>query len=116
MTEGYGNLFEYLLADPSWARPTLDVAYPADYRRLALFERLYLLRRHATWLLYERALYAGDDYEALGQSYAELFTRTLGVEHAPEPYLAELNRPVRGDTPAGWGVRGAASPVPTERV
>src|SRR4051812_24309890 len=89
VTEGYGNLFEYLLADPGWARPTLDVAYPADYRRLALFERLYLLRRHATWLLYERALYAGDDYDALGQSYAELFTRTLGVEHAPEPFLAD---------------------------
>jgi hypothetical protein len=90
VTEGYGCLFEYLLAEPSWVRPALDLGNPADYRRLALFERLYLLRRQATALLYERALYAGDDYEALAQSYAELFTRTLGVEHAPEPFLADV--------------------------
>ena len=32
VTEGYGNLFEYLLADPAGRRPALDVAYPADYR------------------------------------------------------------------------------------
>ncbi len=90
VSEGYGLLFESLLAEPSWARPALDLAHPTDYRRLALFERLYELRRQATALLYERALYAGDDYEALAQSYAELFTRTLGVEHAPEAFLADV--------------------------
>ncbi|HLH23857.1 MAG TPA: hypothetical protein VK066_15140 [Chloroflexota bacterium] len=90
VTEGYGYLFEHLLMEPSWVRPALDVAHPADYLRLAQFERLYGLRRQATMLLYARALHAGDDYEALAQSYAELFTRTLGVEHAPEPFLADV--------------------------
>jgi hypothetical protein len=91
VTEGYGFLFEHLLAVPAWVRPTLDIEYPADYLRLVHLERLYLLRRYATKVLYERALYASDDYEALAQSYAELFTRTLGVEHAPEPFLADVD-------------------------
>jgi hypothetical protein len=90
VSEGYGLLIEQLLANPSWARPALDIERPTDYLRLAAFERLYELRRHATKVLYERALYASDEYEALAPSYAELFTRTLGVEHAPEPFLADV--------------------------
>jgi hypothetical protein len=91
VTEGYAFLFEHLLTDPNWVRPFLDVERPQDYLRLAYFERLYLLRRYATKLLYERALYTADDYDALAQSYAELFTRTLGVEYGPEPFLADVD-------------------------
>jgi len=85
----YGLLFEHLLAEPAWLDRYLEFERPADYLRLAAFDFLYRARRCATRLLYEQELYRAEDYERLAERYVELFTTHLGVEHHPEPYLAE---------------------------
>jgi len=87
--ESYGLLLQHLLTDSRWLREYLGFAQPVDYCRIAFFERLYQVRRCATQLLYEQELHRAEDYEALAQRYVELFTRHLGIEHAPEPFLAE---------------------------
>ncbi len=89
--KSYGFLFEHLLADPAWLERYLEFDNPADYLRLVWFNRLYRVRRYATRMLYEQELHRGGDYERLAQRYAELFTASLGVEHSPEPFLADVD-------------------------
>jgi hypothetical protein len=86
-----GLVFESLLLEPGWLEPRLELEHPADYLRIAQFERLYQARRDATRLLYDQALYRSDNLDALADRYVETFTYHLGVEHAPEPFLAEGN-------------------------
>jgi hypothetical protein len=91
VTESHAFLLEHLLSDAGWLERVLSREYPVDYLRLAFFERLMMLRRYATKLLYERELHRGEDYERLASRYAELFTRNLGVEYGPEAYLADVD-------------------------
>jgi hypothetical protein len=86
---GHGLLFAHLLADPRWLERYLELDHPADVVRLALFERLYHLRRACATLEYARALNQGQDYDALALHYAEVFGAALGIEHAPEAFLAD---------------------------
>jgi hypothetical protein len=85
----YGQLLESLLLEPGWLEPRLDLERPADYLRLAHFERLYAARRDATGILYAQRRYRTDNGDALASYYVESHTRYLGVEHAPEPFLSE---------------------------
>jgi hypothetical protein len=91
VTESYAFLLEHLTTEVNWLRRHLEFDYPADYLRLALFQRLYMLRRYATKLVYEQELHRGEDYEALSQRYVELFSGNLGVEYGPEPFLADVD-------------------------
>ena len=85
----YGHLLDSLLTEPGWLEPRLDLEHPADYLRIAHFQRLYEARRDATGVLYAQTRYRTDNGDALAEHYVELYTRHLGVEHAPEPFLAE---------------------------
>jgi hypothetical protein len=86
----YGFLVERLLAEPAWLERYLAIDYPIDHVRVAQLQYLYVLRRCASYLLYEQILHREDNYDALAEAYAELFTRTLGVEHAREGFLTEV--------------------------
>jgi hypothetical protein len=85
----YGYLLESLLTEPSWLESRLDLEHPADYLRTAQFQRLYEARRDAAGILYAQTRYRTDNADALADFYVELHTRHLGVEHAPEPFLAD---------------------------
>lgn len=85
-----GRLLESLLLVPAWLERYVEYEQPADFRRLGLLQRLTRVRRAATGILYTQEFYRTDDFDALARRYAELFTLHLGVEHAPEPFLAAI--------------------------
>lgn len=89
LQESYGLLWASLLCEPAWLSRYLDLEAPTDAVRVARLERLYGARRAAVAVLWESMLHRGDDYDRLATRYAELFTRELGVEHAPALFLAD---------------------------
>lgn len=91
VTEGYAFLLNYLSTDRLWLSRYLDFAESDDYRRFVLFQKLYMLRRYATKLLYEPELHRAAEPEALAERYADLFSEHLAVRYFPEEYLADLD-------------------------
>jgi hypothetical protein len=91
VTEGYAFLLNYLSTDPLWLRHRLDFGDSDDYRRFALFQKLYMLRRYATKLQYELELQRSPEPEPLAARYADLFTDQLLVRYFPEEYLADVD-------------------------
>ena len=91
VTEGYAFLLNYLTTDPLWLRQQLDVGDPGEYLRFALFQKLYMLRRYATKLLYEPELHRAPEPDPLAERYAELFTEHLLVRYFPEEYLSDVD-------------------------
>ncbi len=88
VTEAYAVLLSRLTENAAWLRRQLDVDDPHELARLASFGRLYRLRRAATEVLYERALYREREPEALAERYVELFSGALRLRVFPEEHLA----------------------------
>jgi hypothetical protein len=91
VTEGYAFLLNYLSSDPLWLGRLLDFNDSDDYRRFVLFQKLYMLRRYATKLLYEPQLHRATEPEPLATSYTDLFSQHLLVRYFPETYLADVD-------------------------
>lgn len=91
VTEGYAFLLNYLSTDRVWLRRHLDFADSEEYRRFVLFQKLYMLRRYATKLLYEPELHWAVEPGALAEQYAALFGEHLAVRYFPEEYLADVD-------------------------
>jgi hypothetical protein len=89
LLESYGLLWTSLLCEPAWLARHLDLEGWTDAARVARLERLYGARRAAVTALWDPMVHRGDDYDRLATQYTELFTRELGVEHAPALFLAE---------------------------
>lgn len=91
VTEGYAFLLHYLSTDRLWLRHQLDWDDSDEFRRLALFQKLMMLRRYATKLLYEPELHRAPEPERLAERYADLFSHHLMVRYFPEEYLADVD-------------------------
>lgn len=91
LTEAYAFLLEYLTTDPKWLEQHVQVATLTDYLRVFLFQKLYMLRRYATKVLWEPRLHRQTDDEDMAEHYAEFFTQRLGVQYFPEEYLSDLD-------------------------
>jgi hypothetical protein len=91
VTEGYAFLLNYLGTDRVWLRHQLDFGDSEDYRRFVLFQKLYMLRRYATKLLYESELHRASDPHPMAERYAELFSDYLMVRYFPAGYLADVD-------------------------
>jgi hypothetical protein len=89
VTEGYAFLLQYLLHSRRWLRGVLGIENASDYLEHARFKKLWLLRRYASKLLYEQELHA--DVEKGQQRYVSILGDELGVEIAPENYLADTD-------------------------
>ncbi|MDF1505216.1 hypothetical protein [Roseisolibacter sp. H3M3-2] len=83
VTEGYAMLLDHLVLDAGWLRrySELDAARTAEWRRLAAFQELYLLRRYAGKLRYELLLHGGLPLDAAPDAYVELMEDATGVRH-----------------------------------
>jgi hypothetical protein len=84
-------LLEHLLYSPPWLRRHLGLADSGAYLSMARFHKLYFLRRYAAKLLYELELHATGDVRAHGKRYCDLLTAHVGVRHAPEDYLSDVD-------------------------
>jgi hypothetical protein len=89
VTEGYAFLFQYLLLNNDWLRRSLDIEDSAQYLRLERFRKLWLLRRYASKLIYERKLHTQP--EGAEHEYVSLLGETLGVAISAENYLADTD-------------------------
>jgi hypothetical protein len=60
-----------------------------DYRRFALFQKLWFLRRYGSKLIYEQGLHA--EVEGADQEYVSILNDALSVTIAAENYLADTD-------------------------
>ncbi len=91
VTEGFAFVLEHLVYNPEWLRRRLGLKDTADYMAFSRFHLLYMLRRYAAKLQYERDLHSGDNVRSRAKRYADLLTAALGVRHSPEDYLSDLD-------------------------
>ena len=103
VTEGYAFLLAYLLINRRWLSRILGVSVkdpvPRDpcgkgedgreYLRLALFNKLYFLRRYASKLLYEQELHT--NLAGAEKRYVSILGENLGVKIGPEYHLDDVD-------------------------
>jgi hypothetical protein len=91
VSETYAFLFQHLLQDPLWLGGILGQDSP-EYRRFALFGKLYLLRRYAAKLIYElEHLHAHGPGDETRQAYTRLLGEATKVRVPPERYLEDVD-------------------------
>jgi len=89
VTEGYAFLWAYLMINRRWLSRILGVEEGGEYSRLALFTKLYMLRRYASKLLYEQELHT--DMARAERRYVSILGENLGVKIGPEYYLDDVD-------------------------
>ncbi|TKJ30312.1 MAG: hypothetical protein CEE40_05250 [Chloroflexi bacterium B3_Chlor] len=89
LTEAYAFLFHYLPLNHHWLQRILGVEDGGAYIKLARFQRLWLLRRYSSKLLYELELHT--ELEEAEQRYVSLLGDALGVAIGAENYLADVD-------------------------
>jgi hypothetical protein len=93
VTEGYAMLLDHLVLDLGWLRrySDLDPARAAEFRRLAAFQELYLLRRYAGKLRYELLLHGGESLSAAPDAYVATLEAATGVRHDPADAFVDVD-------------------------
>ncbi len=91
LTEAFAFLLEGLLLEPGFVRRSLGVPRERDLLRLVALHKLYLLRRYAAKLRYERALYNGSPRAQMAEVYQDLLLRATAAEFPPELYLHDID-------------------------
>ncbi len=89
VTEGYAFLLAYLMINRRWLSRILGVEGGQEYLRLALFNKLYFLRRYASKLLYEQELHT--DLAGAEKRYVSVLGENLGVKIGPEYHLDDVD-------------------------
>ncbi len=89
VTEGYAFLLAYLMINRRWLSRILGVEDGREYLRLALFHKLYFLRRYASKLLYEQELHT--DLAGAKERYVSILGENLGVKIGPEYHLDDVD-------------------------
>jgi len=91
LTEAFAFLLEGLLLEPGFIRRFLGIQQERDFTRLVALHKLYLLRRHAAKLLYERRLYDGPLHAGSAEDYRDLLSRAIAAEVPSELYLCDVD-------------------------
>ncbi|MGH7428797.1 MAG: peptidase M3, partial [Candidatus Methylomirabilaceae bacterium] len=87
LTEAYAFLLEGLLLEPGFVRRLLGVSRVRDVLRFIALHKLYLVRRYAAKLLYERRWHDGGPTPRMAEAYRELLYRATKAEFPQELYL-----------------------------
>lgn len=93
VTEGFAMLFDHLLLDPLWLVDALGGEasdYAAFLRHHALSE-LYMLRRYAAKIDYERALHQGAELAGKARAYREKLGAATMVAFPGVSYLDDVD-------------------------
>jgi len=89
VTEAYAFLFHYLLLNPRWLERVLGAEDFSQYLDLARFQKLWLLRRYSSKLIYEQELHTR--LEGADEQYVAHLGDALGVAIGSENYLADVD-------------------------
>lgn len=90
VNEALGFLFRNLSFLPSWRRENLPAACGETPSRRQTLSHLYDLRRCAAKVIFESRLHAQDDILGLDLFYRETMESALGIRHAKEFFLQDL--------------------------
>jgi hypothetical protein len=92
VSETFAFLFEHLTQNPRWLVDILRVPLreAENYRRFAVFNKLWLLRRYVGKLRYEIELHDSGPNGMEGV-YSDILHETLHVQIPPERYLDDLD-------------------------
>jgi hypothetical protein len=91
LTEAFAFLLEGLLLEPGFVRRVLGIPRERDFLRVVALHKLYLLRRYAAKLIYERGLYDGRSPAQAAEAYRGLVSRATAAEFPPELYLYDVD-------------------------
>jgi hypothetical protein len=91
VTEGWAALLELLVDDPGWLNRRLDFGRADEFAAEAATVRLYLVRRYAAKLLYERELHEATDLDEMRGRYVELLQDATKIEPSPADFLADVD-------------------------
>jgi hypothetical protein len=92
VTEGYAFTLEHLMLDRGWIERFTPLGDAARYLARAHLMLLFMLRRYAAKILYERELHKAAEVPAsMATRYVERFTDAVGFRYAPEEYLADVD-------------------------
>lgn len=91
VTEGFAFVLEHVVYNPAWLRRHLNLDEAGDYVAFSRFHKLYMLRRYAAKLAYERDLHGRENVRSRAKRYADLLTAAVAVRHPPEDYLSDLD-------------------------
>ncbi len=92
LTEAYAFLLEGLLLEPGFVGRVLGVSRGPDLLRFIALHKLYLVRRDAAKLLYERRSYGGEPIPRMAETYRDLLYRATMAEFPQELYLYDVDR------------------------
>ncbi|MSQ23376.1 MAG: hypothetical protein EXR58_02320 [Chloroflexi bacterium] len=90
VTESYAFLFEYLLHDANWLRRNLAMD-ATNFFHLVGFQRLYMLRRYGSKLIYEQELHRSNEPGDVATYYDDLMSQNLGATYGPESFLTDVD-------------------------
>lgn len=92
ISETFAFLFEHLTQNPRWLVDVLRVPLrdSEKYRRFALFNKLWLLRRYTAKLRYEIELHDSGP-SGMETSYCDILNDALHVQIPPERYLDDVD-------------------------
>jgi hypothetical protein len=91
LTEAYAFLLEGLLLEPGFVRRTLGVSRWPDLLRFIALYKLYLVRRYAGKLLYERRSYASGPAPGMADAYRDLLYRATKADFPRALYLYDVD-------------------------
>ena len=92
VSETFAFLFEHLTQNPRWLVDVLRVPMreAEKYRRAALFNKLWLLRRYVGKLQYELILH-DEGPRGVADAYAQILGDAVHIKIAPERYLDDVD-------------------------
>jgi hypothetical protein len=94
ITESFAMLFDHNLLEGAWLRRYAELSKQEveEYLRFAGFEELHFLRRYCAKLVYERALYGGDEsWASLPSLYTEVLTEATGFRYAEADAFVDVD-------------------------
>ncbi len=91
LTEAYAFLLEGLLLEPGFVRRSLGVSRGPDLLRFIALYKLYLVRRYAAKLLYERRSYDGGPTPSTAETYRDLLYRATKAVFPEELHLYDID-------------------------
>jgi len=91
LTEAYAFLLEGLLLEPGFVRRSLGVSRVPDLLRFIALHKLYLVRRYAAKLLYERRSFDGGPTPRMAEIYRDLLYRATMAVFPEELYLYDVD-------------------------
>ncbi|MBI2844486.1 MAG: hypothetical protein HYX78_13910 [Armatimonadetes bacterium] len=91
VSESFAFLMDNLLKNHRWFAEVMDTHGIDDYLRLTRFHKLWMTRRYAAKLNYEKLLHTASDIGAARNDYAQILRRILKINISDVNFLSDVD-------------------------